>query len=205
LNAIRRIREALGLTQVKFAQKIGRSYPSVQGYEAGKRVPREILEAVAVLAEEAGRADLAEELFHDLPETAAPLGRPAAVPEKPERAAGAVSRPPWAHRVEALESRLNALERLLESRLLGLEARMAATAGAGQALQQVPGVTIYRGGRRSSAPELTLIQTTLARLEATVGRLEQELSVLRGGTTERSRKLSGLGRGGEKIIGGGKR
>lgn len=61
-NPVKKLREALGLNQVDFARAIGRSYPSVQGYEAGKRVPREVVEKMQALAAKNGLADLAIEL-----------------------------------------------------------------------------------------------------------------------------------------------
>ena len=62
---VKKLRLALGWSQVQFAQAIGRSYASVQGYEAGKRVPREIVEKMRSIAVQNGLADVALELSSD--------------------------------------------------------------------------------------------------------------------------------------------
>jgi transcriptional regulator with XRE-family HTH domain len=61
-NPVKKLREALGMNQVEFAKAIGRSYASVQGYEAGKRVPREVVEKMKTLAVKRGWPELALEL-----------------------------------------------------------------------------------------------------------------------------------------------
>jgi transcriptional regulator with XRE-family HTH domain len=53
-NFVRKVREALGLNQHEFAAAVGRSYASVQGYEAGKRLPLEVEERIRQLASERG-------------------------------------------------------------------------------------------------------------------------------------------------------
>lgn len=64
-NPVRSLREHLGLNQHQFGDLIGRSYPSVQGYEAGKRVPPEIVERLKTIAAERGFADIAVSLTSD--------------------------------------------------------------------------------------------------------------------------------------------
>ena len=51
---IRNFRERLGLNQHQFADLIGRSYASVQGYEAGKRVSAAVVERMEAIARERG-------------------------------------------------------------------------------------------------------------------------------------------------------
>lgn len=50
MNRVKSFREACGLTQVQFASAIGRSYVSVQNYEAGKTVPSDVLERMRTLS-----------------------------------------------------------------------------------------------------------------------------------------------------------
>jgi transcriptional regulator with XRE-family HTH domain len=61
-SPIKKLRLALGWSQVQLAQAIGRSYASVQGYEAGKHVPGEVVERMKSIAVERGLADVAVEL-----------------------------------------------------------------------------------------------------------------------------------------------
>ena len=64
-SPVRKLRLVLGWSQVQFAQAIGRSYASVQGYEAGKRVPPEVIEKLKSIAAANNLADLALELSSD--------------------------------------------------------------------------------------------------------------------------------------------
>lgn len=61
-NPIRKLRESLGWNQAKLGQAIGRSWQSIQNYEAGKRVPAEVVEKLKTIAAQHGLADLAVEL-----------------------------------------------------------------------------------------------------------------------------------------------
>lgn len=58
-NIFREIREATGLNQVDFGREIGRTHGSIQGYEAGKTPPREVVEKYKAIADQHGRGDLA--------------------------------------------------------------------------------------------------------------------------------------------------
>lgn len=64
-SPVRRLRLLLGWSQVQFAEAIGRSYASVQGYEAGKRVPPEVIEKLKSIAAANNLADLGLELSSD--------------------------------------------------------------------------------------------------------------------------------------------
>ena len=64
-NPIRKLREHLGLNQHQFADLVGRSYASIQGYESGKRVPPEVVERMKTVAAERGLADVALVLSGD--------------------------------------------------------------------------------------------------------------------------------------------
>jgi len=64
-SPVKKLRLALGWSQVQFAQAIGRSYASVQAYEAGKRVPPEVVEKMKSIAAANHFADLALELSSD--------------------------------------------------------------------------------------------------------------------------------------------
>ncbi len=61
-NPIKRLRELLGWNQATLGQAIGRSWQSVQNYEAGKRVPPEVIDKLKTLAAQRGLADVALEL-----------------------------------------------------------------------------------------------------------------------------------------------
>ncbi|SRR5712692_3077252 len=61
-NPIKRLRELLGWNQATLGQAIGRSWQSVQNYEAGKRVPPEVIDKLKTLAAQRGFADVALEL-----------------------------------------------------------------------------------------------------------------------------------------------
>jgi transcriptional regulator with XRE-family HTH domain len=58
-NPVRNLREHLGINQHQFADLVGRSYASIQGYESGKRVPPEVIERMKTIAAERGLADVA--------------------------------------------------------------------------------------------------------------------------------------------------
>ena len=58
-NPVRKLRELLGLNQSHFADLIGRSFASVQGYESGKRLPPDIAEKMRLIALENGDKELA--------------------------------------------------------------------------------------------------------------------------------------------------
>ena len=65
MNTIRKLRESLHWNQARLAQAIGRSWQSVQNYEAGKRVPRDVIEKLKAIAMQHGLADIAMELSSD--------------------------------------------------------------------------------------------------------------------------------------------
>ena len=59
-NPIRVLRRALGLTQHRFADELGCSYSSVQGYEGGRNVPATMLEKMVAIARSRRLPDLAD-------------------------------------------------------------------------------------------------------------------------------------------------
>lgn|SRR5262249_47473135 len=61
-NPIKRLRGLLGWNQATLGQAIGRSWQSVQNYEAGKRVPPEVIDKLKTLAAQRGFADVALDL-----------------------------------------------------------------------------------------------------------------------------------------------
>lgn len=61
-NFVKKLRTALGMSQVKFGDAIGRSLGSVQQYERGVPFPDEVRERMMSLAAEHGLADLAIEI-----------------------------------------------------------------------------------------------------------------------------------------------
>lgn len=61
---MRQLRESLGLNQADFGRRIKRSLQSVQNYERGMKVPGEVLQRLAALAQQEGLADIASRL-HD--------------------------------------------------------------------------------------------------------------------------------------------
>ncbi|GEM_PF-3818357 len=61
-SPLKKLRSALGWSQSALAQALGCSYSSIQNYEGGKRVPREIIERLKSIAAEHDLADIALEL-----------------------------------------------------------------------------------------------------------------------------------------------
>jgi DNA-binding XRE family transcriptional regulator len=61
-NPIRVLRRALGMTQHRFADELGCSYSSVQGYEGGRNIPAAMLEKMVVIARSRRLPDLADQL-----------------------------------------------------------------------------------------------------------------------------------------------
>ncbi|HZS52158.1 MAG TPA: helix-turn-helix transcriptional regulator [Bryobacterales bacterium] len=61
-SPLKKLRTALGWSQSALAQALGCSYSSIQNYEGGKRVPREIIERLKSIAAEHDLADIALEL-----------------------------------------------------------------------------------------------------------------------------------------------
>jgi len=59
-RAVRDLREALGLTQVQFPQRLRKSYATVQRYETAKAPNGLALVDLVVVAKEAARFDLAD-------------------------------------------------------------------------------------------------------------------------------------------------
>jgi len=110
-NAVRRLRRALNLSQQKFADLVGRSCPSIQGYEAGKRVPDDVRAKMAALATERGLAAVAAEL------RAAPARKAAG------KAQEATERRRRTH--DLVDEILNLGDQDLESIVLGLLERLA--------------------------------------------------------------------------------
>ena len=64
-SPIKKLRDTLGWNQATLAQAIARSWQSVQNYEAGKRVPTEVVEKLKTIAAQHGLADIALELSSD--------------------------------------------------------------------------------------------------------------------------------------------
>ena len=64
-NPVRNLRERLSLNQHQFADLVGRSYTSIQGYESGKRVPAPVVDRLKTIAAERGVADIALVLSSD--------------------------------------------------------------------------------------------------------------------------------------------
>jgi transcriptional regulator with XRE-family HTH domain len=62
MDVIPKIRKALGLNQVKFAELLGKSLGSVRAYEKATSIPLEVSQKLAALAAQQGLADLAMEL-----------------------------------------------------------------------------------------------------------------------------------------------
>ncbi len=60
-NFVRKVRDALGMTQNEFAQAINRSFSMVRLYEHGADVPDEVREVINRLAKANGLADIAIE------------------------------------------------------------------------------------------------------------------------------------------------
>lgn len=61
-NLVRKLRSALGLSQVAFGQLLGRSYQSVGYYERGVPIPPAVVERLIAIATENNLADIAMEL-----------------------------------------------------------------------------------------------------------------------------------------------
>lgn len=59
---IRRVREALGLTQEAFARGLGRSYAAIRTYEAGRKAPLDVMARAMAMCVSAGLADLANDV-----------------------------------------------------------------------------------------------------------------------------------------------
>jgi transcriptional regulator with XRE-family HTH domain len=64
MKATRQLRTAMGLTQTAFAQRVGKTLPTIQRYETLAQPRGEVLVKLMKLADEHGHADLAE-LFQD--------------------------------------------------------------------------------------------------------------------------------------------
>ncbi len=64
-NPLKILREHMGMNQHQFADLVGRSYASIQGYEAGKKIPPEVVERMKTIAAERGFADVALVLSSD--------------------------------------------------------------------------------------------------------------------------------------------
>jgi DNA-binding transcriptional regulator YiaG len=59
---IRRVREALGLTQSAFAKAVGRSYAAIRSYESGRKPPAEVMGSAMALCAKAGLIELAHDV-----------------------------------------------------------------------------------------------------------------------------------------------
>lgn len=72
ITATKELREAIGITQVQFAVKLGKSYSSIQRYETKEPPPTADLAKLALLAREAKQPRLAllfkEAALRDVPE-----------------------------------------------------------------------------------------------------------------------------------------
>ena len=64
-NLARKVREKLGLTQVAFAQKLGRSYQSVKNWEAGMSPSPGARQAIVDLAAQYGLGDVTDDWIAD--------------------------------------------------------------------------------------------------------------------------------------------
>lgn len=106
-NFVRKLRQALGLSQTEFGRAIGRSYQSVQSYEA--EIPREVLEKMRELALEHALAEIAEEISSQTDGAS----RPTVASEQAVLA--------------ALEHRLASLEKTMREGFARLEAAPART------------------------------------------------------------------------------
>jgi len=60
---LKKIREALGLNQVQFGERIGRSLGAVRQYEAGARISPPAEKAIVELAQQAGLSDLVDDFL----------------------------------------------------------------------------------------------------------------------------------------------
>ena len=73
---LRKIREALRLSQTEFGRRIGRSLPSIQAYEAGKQISPPAEKAIIKLAQQAGLGDLVDDFLADREEAELAPGLP---------------------------------------------------------------------------------------------------------------------------------
>lgn len=64
-SSLRKIRERMGMSQVEFARKIGRSYARVQQYEQGARVSPEVQRTIVELATQYGIQDLVDDFLQE--------------------------------------------------------------------------------------------------------------------------------------------
>jgi len=76
---IKKIREALGISQAEFGRRIGKSMQSIQAYERGTRISPPAQKAIVELAQQAGLGDLVDDFLAEREEIAPGLpivGRP---------------------------------------------------------------------------------------------------------------------------------
>jgi hypothetical protein len=62
MHPLQKLRESMGLSQAAFGKAVGRSWQSIQGYEAGRQIPEAVRKVVEAVAVQYGFADLALEL-----------------------------------------------------------------------------------------------------------------------------------------------
>lgn len=65
-DLITQLRKRLGLSQSEFGRLIGRSLPSVQGYESGKKIPPEVVVKMIVIASQRGAEEIGSALEAEL-------------------------------------------------------------------------------------------------------------------------------------------
>lgn len=58
-NLLKKLRGLLGITQSELATLLEKSYSSIQGWEAGKRIPKDVIERMKAIAAQRGHADFA--------------------------------------------------------------------------------------------------------------------------------------------------
>ena len=75
-RSLKKIREALGLTQEQLAQRVGRSYTRIRQYEAGARISPPAQKAILELAQQAGLGDLVDDFLAEREEAELAPGLP---------------------------------------------------------------------------------------------------------------------------------
>ncbi len=101
------------LSQVEFARRLGRSYASIQGYEAGKRISTDVRDRLIAMATEHGYQDLVEDFISDRDaEAAAEIAASRPQPALDPARVRAISSE---RRITDMERKIEAIMRLIES------------------------------------------------------------------------------------------
>ena len=62
MTLVRKLRQALGWSQERFAQRVARSTASIRMYESGREIPSDVLAVMLAMAHRGGLKDLAREI-----------------------------------------------------------------------------------------------------------------------------------------------